>query len=188
MKKYQIILWAYGLSMFSDGILVPIYAFFVQKVGGGILETAGAVSAFSIVAGITTILITRKPWNAQHKLRFLWVGWLIWLLGVISYLFIYDVQTLFAAAVLTGFGSALSNPALDAEFSEATSADSFAGWGSFEGINSIVSGIAALSGGVVVVRFGFDTLIYCMIVTATASLAVLVYYVRQKHLFENNPV
>lgn len=180
MKSHHIILWSYALSMFSDGILVPIYAFFVQKVGGGILETAGAVSAFAIVAGTTTILITRKPWSAQHKLRFLWAGWLIWLLGVISYLFIYNVETLFVAAILTGFGNALANPALDAEFSEATSGDSFAGWGSFEGINSIVSGVAALLGGVVVIRFGFDTLIYGMIVTASASFGVLVYYVRRR--------
>jgi MFS family permease len=180
MKSHQIILWSYALSMLSDGILIPIYAFFVQKVGGGILETAGAISAFSIVAGITTILITQKSWNAQHKLRFLWVGWLIWLLGVISYLFIYNVETLFVAAILTGLGNALANPALDAEFSEATSGDSFAGWGSFEGINSIVSGVAALMGGVVVIRFGFDTLIYCMIVTAAASFGVLVYYVHQR--------
>ncbi len=182
MKNYHLILLSYALSMFSDGILIPIYAFFVQKVGGGILETAGAVSAFSIVAGMTTIVITRKPWESHHRLLFLWSGWFLWLLGVISYLFIYNVETLFVAAILTGFGAALSNPALDAEFSEASADNLFQGWGSFEGINNIVSAVAALFGGIVVIRFGFDVLIYSMIVTATASFAVLTYFVRQKRI------
>jgi hypothetical protein len=186
MKNYTILLLSYSFSSFSGGILGPIYAYFVQKVGGGILETAGSVAAFSIAGGITTFIITRLNRTQKYNMWLLGVGWFLWLLSVMGYACIDNVPKLFIAEILSGLGSALSTPVFDAEFSHESSHNLLIGWGDFEAITSIISGIAALVGGAVAYYFGFQALIYLMILTAIASFIVLLYYINKKIIEEKN--
>lgn len=174
MQKYKLLLWAYNFSTISTGILGPIYAYFVMKVGGGILETAYSMAIFSIASGSATLLATRSGLYHKYKVECLYTGWLMWVLGTISYLFIDSVTTLLIAEILNGLGSALSNPIFDAEYSQAASADLVTGWGDFEGLTNILTGLSALVGGAIAHHFGFKMLIYLIIFTAIISFAILV--------------
>lgn len=176
MRAYYYILWSYQFSIFATNVLSPIYAFFVKKVGGGMLETSTSLATFSIVAGAVTIVVSQSQWAHAYKKECLLVGWLIWLLGLISYLFINSVYMLFIAQVMGGIGTALSSPAFDAEFSESTASNLLGGWGELEGLSSIISGIATLAGCCVVYAIGFTAMLYLMIIAGMFSFVCLVYY------------
>jgi len=176
-KKYlYIITIAYACAIFAQGVFTPIYAFFVQNIGGGILETAWAISLFSIVTGITAMVIHHTKWSHRYRNECLWVGWLIWVFGLALYFYMQSFYMLFVSQALTGFGNALSEPAFDAEFSEQVAADPSGGWSIFEGVTNIFYGVAAFLGGIIAKKFGFEVLIYFMVATAIISFCCIIWY------------
>jgi predicted MFS family arabinose efflux permease len=178
-KLFKILVASYAISTFAEGIITPIYAIFVQKIGGDILEATGAVATFLIVSGVATIVIHRTKWSQRNRKMLMIVGWLVWVLGIAMYLIISDLITLFLAQVLIALGNATANPAFDAELDDHTDEKikSYE-WGLFEALQDILSGIAAIAGGLVVTFLGFQTLIYCMIAAATLSFLLILYYLQ----------
>jgi len=176
-KKFLYLLtFAYSASIFSTGILAPIYAFFVEKIGGGILEASWAVALYSIVTGIGTIVLFKTPWSHVYAKHFFWIGWLLWLISIWVYVGMEDVYMLYISQIVNGIGTALSQPVFDAEFSKNITKDLSGGWALFEGVTSIFSGLAAIAGGVIATWYGFEVLIYCMIFIATVSFLGIAYY------------
>lgn len=163
---------------------MPIYAIFVQKIGGDILEASGAVSLFLIVSGVTTILVHRLKWSENHRIKLMIWGWFIWVLGITGYFLISNTATLFITQVLVALGNAVANPAFDAELDDHTDDEikSYE-WGLFEAIQDIVAGLAAIIGGLVATLFGFKVLIMLMFGTATVSFGMIVNYVKAKNSF-----
>ena len=180
---YRILVAAYSLSTFSEGILMPIYAVFVQKIGGSILDASGAVATFFIVMGLAEIAIFRKKFSHRYRLHLMVGGWVVWLLGIATYLIIRSVPILFLAQILTALGNAIADPAFDAELAERTDQGiQEYEWGAFEASKDIFQGIAALVGGLVVFAFGFHVLVFCMVGSATVSffLILMNYWHRMK--------
>jgi MFS transporter len=105
-------------------------------------------------------------------------GWMVWLLGITLYLVISNIWTLLSAQVLTAIGSAIADPIVEEEIAIHTDkgAEEFE-WGFFNGSNDIVSGVAAILGGLVVTFYSFRVLIYLMITTAAISFMLISWYV-----------
>jgi predicted MFS family arabinose efflux permease len=178
---YKILVLAYGLSTFSEGILLPIYAIFVQKVGGGILDAAGAVATCFIIQGIVEIIIHKSVWSHKNRMKLIITGWLLWLIGISLYLFIQSILILFVTQILIGLGNARANPAFDAELSDKSDKSiSEYEYGVFEGLQDIFQGIAAILGGLVVTKYGFGALINIMIGTAIISFILILNYMALK--------
>lgn len=178
---YKILISSYGFSLFSESILVPIYAIFVQKIGGDILEASGAMATFLITQGIFTLIIHKMKW--RNKTLLLGGGWAIWVIGIASYLLITNVAMLFVTQILTAIGNAIADPLLFEELAEHTDrkAKEFE-WGFFSGLEALVGGVAALLGGLVATFYGFTALIVAMIASATISLLFILYYIhRRRH-------
>lgn len=180
-RLFKLLAWSYGISTFSEGLIMPIYAVFVQRIGGDILDASGAVATFLIVCGVATIIIQRFEWSEKHRVMLMIVGWLVWLVGIASYFLISTTFMLFVTQVLVALGNAIADPALDAELDDHTDdAIKSYEWGLFDGLQDIFNGIAALIGGAVVSFFGFGTLITVMVCVATISFMIVMYYVKIK--------
>ncbi len=174
---FYIITFAYAFSTFSNGILLPVYAFFVLKLGGGILETSWAIGLYSIVTGLGTIIIHKTSWSHNNAKHCLWGGWFLWLLSVLIYLIMDNLALLYLSQLFNGLGSALSEPVFDAEFTKQIKKDDLSGgWAFFEGMINIFSGFASLIGGFLVTKYGFSTLINCNIAVAILSFTLIIYY------------
>lgn len=167
---------AYAFSTFASGILMPIYAFFVQKIGGGILETAWAIALYSILSGVGTILVHKTTWSHTYRKHLLWGGWLLWLISMVVYLVMQNIITLYISQILNALGEAMCEPVFDTEFSKKIVSNPSGGWALFEGTISISEGIASIIGGLVATYYGFDTLLYCVIAVATTSFLLIAYY------------
>ena len=186
---YRILVSSYAVSIFPEGILLPVYAIFVQRIGGDILGAGGALGVFLITQGLCTMVVHRVPWSTEQRIRLLVGGWMVWLLGIMLYLVISNIWTLFLAQVLTAIGSAVADPIAEEEIAIHTDkgAEEFE-WGFFEGSNDIVSGIAAVLGGIVVTFYSFRVLIYLMIATATVSFMLILWYVSRVRKASPAPV
>ena len=162
---------------------MPIYAIFVQKIGGDILEASGAIAVFLIVCGTATIAVHRLKWsqNRENRILLLKYGWLLWVIGIACYFIISNTVTLFITQVLIALGNAIADPAFDTELSEHTDAKikSYE-WGLFEASKDIWQGIAALIGGSIAAFFGWKVLIGVMVAAATISFFMILYYVHVK--------
>ena len=54
-KELKILLTAYCFSTFAFSMLSPIYAIFVEEIGGGILEASYAIAIFTFISGLYPI-------------------------------------------------------------------------------------------------------------------------------------
>ena len=187
---YRVLISSYAISTFAEGIIMPIYAVFVQKIGGTILDASGAIAVFLILNGVATIIIHRSAVEPTQTARCCWSsGALVWVAGIATYLIISSVPTLFMAQVLVALGNAIADPAFDAELDDHTDEQikSYE-WGMFEALKDVLNGVAALTGGLIAGFFGFRALIFCMIVAATLSFAGILYYVRIRNKKHPSPV
>lgn len=175
--NFKLLIFSYGLSTFSEGIILPVYAFFVQNIGGGILETSGAISIFLIVSGLTTLIVQRVNWCQNNSIFLLILGWFLWLIGIGSYFIISNLFTLISAQILIAIGNAIADPAFDVELVlNSRKRSTFYRWGIFEASQDIFNGIASFLGGLIVVLKGFIFMISLMTFTATISFVLIVLY------------
>ncbi|MEI7451695.1 MAG: MFS transporter [Candidatus Falkowbacteria bacterium] len=177
---YNLLIFAYSVSTFSEGIIVPIYAVFVQKIGGDILDAGLAMGIFLITQGLFTIIFHRLNWNPRSRTPIMITGWIIWLTGIGLYFIISNIWMLFLTQILTALGNAIADPVFDEELADHTTrAQSESQWATFEGGKDLMSGLAAILGGLIVSAFGFYFLIWAMVTTATLSLLIILFYVYQ---------
>lgn len=184
MKKpnalYRLLVSAFTISSFSEGIILPIYAIFVQKVGGDILDAGYAMGIFLITDGVFTMLVHRFKWTPRQRLFLMIFGWIIWLGGICMYLFISNIFMLFLAQFFAAIGNAVADPIFDQELAEHTDKEiAQSEWGFFEGTKSLLDGFAAILGAGIAAYFGFTILIYVMIGTATASFLLILLYIKK---------
>jgi len=177
-RFYRALVFSWTLSSFSEGVILPIYAVFVQHVGGDILDVGWAMGLFLITEGIFTTLVHRFRWSPRMRIALLILGWAIWLSGIIFYLFISNIITLFIAQILTAIGNAVADPVFDAELADHTDIGlKEYEWGLWEGSKAFIDGAAAIIGAFIASAFGFLALIYVMILTATFSFVAILWYV-----------
>lgn len=175
---YKVLIASFSLSTFAEGIILPIYAIFVQKIGGDILDAGYAMGLFLITTGILTALVHRTTWSPRARIFLMVFGWAVWLVGIGSYLFISNIWTLFLAQILSATGDAIADPVFEVELVDHTDEElKEYEWGLFDGSKDIVDGIAAILGGIVVSAFGFRVMIYAMVTTATISFLMILWYV-----------
>jgi len=184
---YKLLLASYGMSLFSEWIILPIYAVFVQKIGWDILDASGAMATFLITQGIFTIIIQRLKRTKQHRIALLVWGWAIWVIGISLYITISSTLMLFITQILTALGNAIADPIFDEELSNNTDKKNklFERW-LFEGMQDIVNGIAAVIWWIIVVSYGFPALIFIMIGMATLSLISIIIYVKKHGYLKNH--
>lgn len=175
---YLALLTSFTLSVFAEGVILPIYAIFVQKIGGDILDAGYALGIFLITMGVLTALVHRVRWSGHARIILMILGWAIWLVGIGCYLFVTNITTLFIAQFLTAVGNAIADPAFEIELIEHTDVSlKEYEWGLFDGSKDVMNGVAAVVGGIIVATFGFRIMIYTMVGTATASFLMILWYV-----------
>jgi MFS family permease len=176
-KVLRILLFADFFMLLAMGMLTPIYAIFVEEIGGDILSASGAWAIFTLTSGVLILLIGK--WEDKQKQkgipykRFIFFGYLIRSIAFLSYFFVADKYQLFLVQVLLGIGVATTVPAFDSLYSRFLSKGRFASeWGAWEGMNMIVAAIAAVIGGFIAAFLGFKVLFLIMFAASLVGLAI----------------
>jgi len=177
MKKVITILLAYiGLIFSAMYLFVPIYAIFVEQIGGTV-ETAGfAYALFCFAAGILIIILSKWEDKVKHRGKLLALGALLNCFAFVYYFFITSIAELFVAQFLLGLAAAIYLPTHDAMYSEHLDKGKFASeWGDWEAVNYFMTAIAAALGGILVSLYSFRLIFIIM-----ACLSFLAFLISLK--------
>lgn len=155
----------------SAGLLGPIYAVFVEEIGGNLVTAGSAAAIFSIVSGILIYILGKVEDKIKHQENILIFGRILTFVGLVGYIFVKSPIYLFGVEIILGIATALSSPAFDSLYSKNLQKGKFASqWGAWESMCAITTGIAAIIGGVIAYKFGFKVLFVIMSIIALFSL------------------
>ena len=180
-REIKILLLSDTWTYLALGLIGPIYAIFVEKIGGNILDASWAYSSFMITTGLVMFFISRWEDKAKHKEELVVVGYVLTSLGCLSYIFVKDEISLVITQVILGLAGALYTPAFDALYSEYLDSDEEASeWGLEEAMIYVIGAISALIGGYVAKFLGFRSLFIIMFIVSTFSVATSLHLLHSK--------
>lgn len=178
--SFKILLFADAITLFAGALLGPIYAIYVQKIGGDILEASGAFAVFSLVSAVLIFIIGRFEDRVKEQELLIVAGYAIIGFGYFGYLFVETPLQLFLLQGLLGVGIAIELPAIDSTYSKHLDHRRSAyNWGAWEAMNRLTLGAGALVGGGIVTMFGFPTLFVVMGALSLASALFILFLPRE---------
>ena len=174
-KSIRILLAVDGLILMAAAMLGPIYALFVENIGGSLLDASLAGGVFALAAGITTFISGRYADKIKENELILVFGYALKGMGFLLYMFVNSIWFLLFVQVLIGFSEAIHSPAFDALFSRHAARKKLGrAWGTWEATNYFSAAFGAVLGGVIVVNFGFNSLFVVMALLCFSS-ALYIY-------------
>jgi len=181
-KAIRILLSTNALIRIAGFMLGPIYALFVGKIGGDLLDASLTMGVFALAAGITSLIMGKLSDKVKENELIVVFGYGLMGVGYFLYLFVDSILFLFAVQVIIGFAEAAYAPAFDSLYSKHLSRG-HAGreWGAWEAMNYFTWAGGAVLGGFIVSLFGFSALFITMALSCFVG-ASYIYYLPRKVL------
>lgn len=158
-----------SIVLISLAMLVPVYALFVQQVGGGALSAGLTAGALGLASAVSALLSGKyidkiQPVNTRYVLA---VGWALIGCSMLLYLFVHSIAALFVVQLLAGFVKTISAPAFDTLYArhldkKATGQE----YGLWEASFFLTAGVGSILGGIIVAYAGFEGVFIVMAVLA----------------------
>ena len=172
-KALRILLAADGFVIFAVGLLAPIYAIFVENIGGDILDAGIAYSIYLFVMGFFIFFISRWENHSKYKEKLLAFSYLLFCLGAIGYFLVSNKYHLFAVQVIIGMAEAFNSPVYDGLYSKFLDKGKFiTEWGLYASMSSFVNAFAAILGAWLAFEFGFKILFIIMFLFSFIGLLI----------------
>jgi len=152
-----------SLVLIAGAMFGPIYAIFVEEIGGSLFDASFAAGLFALTAAITTVIAGTYVDNIRENKQVLVLGYVITGLGFLGYTYIDSVLGLFVVEMVLGVGEAVSWPAFDALYSRHLDKHKEGSeWAAYEAMAYLVGFFGAMAGGLIVTLFTFGTLFSLM--------------------------
>jgi predicted MFS family arabinose efflux permease len=159
------------IGTFAEYLLVPIYAIYVERVGGSLLDIGIAFSIFNIVKGLFVILMGKTDFYKKNLHTFIMYGFALSALCDCSYMFISNYIQFFFVQAIAGIALALINPAWEALYSDVEDTDEASEkWTFWNGGVDFIIGIAAIVGGLMIRFVGWNCLFTTMGLISLSSI------------------
>ena len=160
----------------AAAMLGPIYALFVERVGGDLMDASIAGGIFAFVAGLTSLVSGKYSDKIKENELIVVLGYSIMGVGFLLYFWVNSVIFLFVVQAIIGLGEAIYSPAFDAVYSKHLDGHkSGRQWGAWESMNYFTTAIGAVVGGSLVTLFGFQPLFVIMAMLCFSS-ALYIYH------------
>ncbi len=168
------------LVLFSGYMFSPIYALFVEKIGGNMLDAGLASSVFGITGAIVTLFIGRFVDKTNTSWIILALGYSLKSIAFLVLFFVNNVVGLIIVQVLLGMGGAIVWPPFDKLYTRFMDKNKIAtAWGMWEAMDYFVGAIGAGIGGALTQFLGFKVLFLIMSFITLVS-AIGVWYIHKK--------
>lgn len=174
-KGLRILLVTNAMILVCSAMITPIYAFFIEDVGGDLLDASFAGTIFAVTAALTTFITGKLSDKVREGELFVVFGYSLIAIGYFLLIFVDSVGFLLMVQILLGLGEAVYSPPFDALYSKHID-QGRAGleWGAWESTNYITIALGAFAGGIVANTFGFDFLFLVMgIISAFSAVYIL---------------
>ena len=163
-RELKVLLVADAMLLLAMEMFGPLYAVFVQEIGGDLLTAGWAYATFSFTGGVVILILSRLVGDIRGREFLVPLGYAICSLGILGYLFVTRPVHLFAVQVVMGLALAVLTPACDALYSRYLDEDrAVYQCGLEEAQDYIVPAFAAALGGAIAKFFGFQVLFLAML-------------------------
>jgi len=170
-KEVKMLLLTNGLILFAVGLFGPLYAVFVEEIGGDLLTAGLAYGLFAFSAGFLIFLVSKWEDRVKHQEKLIVAGYALQTLGFLGYLFVQSPLHLFIVQVVFGISLSISIPAYDGVYTRHLDKRKLAsGWGAWEGMFWMVAGVSGVAGGYIANTYGFRTLFIIMFALSLIAL------------------
>lgn len=176
-KNIKLLLTASILIHAGANLLAPIYAIFIEEIGGTLLDAGIAVGIYALMKGVFYFALDKVDEEKVSKRMMMFTGYSIMGMCYVAYIFADAPIHVFAIQGVLSLGETVINPSWSAVI--ATSLEEGKErhiYSHFYGYRSIFEGIAAILGGLFAMQFGFDLVFGIMagfaIMSAFLSLLV----------------
>lgn len=174
-----------GASM-ALGLIGPIYAIFVEEIGGDILDASWAYFVYMFTCGILLWILSKWENRFKHKEKIVVAGYALTSIGCFTYIFVYNQTSLLITQVILGIAMALLSPAFDSLYSHYVNRRHEASdWGAWESMGYIVTALAALLGGFLAEYFSFRVLFVFMFIISLFGLASSLGLLKDRKFLES---
>ncbi|MBI2110150.1 MFS transporter [Candidatus Woesearchaeota archaeon] len=159
----------------------PIYAIFVEQIGGNILTAGWAWALYAISIGITVLIMGKVEDRIKKDELFVVLGFGLASFGFLGYLFISEPWHLFIVQTYLGVAWALGTPAFDSLYSKNLDhKKTDTEWADYEASVKITEGIAAFIGAGIAAAFGFKLLFMIMFAIAFIAWLIILNILRKR--------
>ncbi len=181
-RALRILLITNGLILIANAMLGPIYALFVEKIGGDLLDASLTVAVFAVAAGLASLVSGHYSDRIKENELIIVLGYILIGIGYLLYMFVSSIWFLFLVMAIIGIGEAIYSPAFDSLYTKHID-NHQAGleWGAWETMNYFIYGLGAVIGGLLVSIFGFELLFFIMMLLCFGS-ALYIYLLPRKIL------
>jgi len=147
------------------GLLAPIYALYVENIGGDIVDAGFAWAIFNISMGLLLFIFGKLENDFLNKKLMITLGYFLISFCALGLIFIQTPMQLFFIQFVLGLSLALIDPAFLAIFGEnEDKGKESEEWGVWEGGKSIIVGVVSLIGALIVNQFGWTILFILMFI------------------------
>lgn len=174
-RALRILLATNGFILLAGAMLGPIYALFVENIGGSLLDASITGGIFALAAGLTSLFAGKLADKIKQNELMVAFGYAMMGLGFMLYIFVNSIWFLFIVQIIIGFSEAFYSPAFDALYSKhLTKSKAGREWGAWESTNYFTTAIGAVVGGFIASMFGFNAIFVIMALFCVGS-AVYIY-------------
>ncbi|MCR4368617.1 MAG: MFS transporter [archaeon] len=178
-RNLKLVLAASVLIHSGVNLFAPLYAVFIENIGGTLFDAGAAIAIYSILSGVLYFLLKEIPDTGFSKRHMMFAGYIIFFFGYISYLFASSPLHVFGIQALLAIGEAIINPSWSAVIAASLEkGKERENYSKFYGYRSIISGLAALAGGFIANAFGF-TIVFGAMAAFALVAAVIVLEVKE---------
>ena len=161
--RLKLLLYASVFGNFSSALLGPIYALFVQSIGGSIIVASTSFAVYTIVFALSTTFIGKLEDSRFKKEKMVFIGYFLLTIGNLLFIFVQKAADLYLLQALMGVGVAIITPAWEALYSLALDKGKESSeWGYWNAGIGVAASIAALTGGLIANHYGFKILFAIM--------------------------
>lgn len=162
------------------GLFGPLYAIFVEEIGGDLLTAGSAYAIYAIASGVLIFFIGKWEDHVKHQEKLLIVSRFFDIIGIGGYLFVHSPIHLFIVQAILGISTAIGSPAYGSLYSKNLTKGKFASqWGTWESLVNITIGISAIIGGYLAKSYGFTTLFSVMLVISVISFIITLFLFKE---------
>jgi MFS family permease len=170
-RPLRILLLNDTLVLIASAMIVPIYAVYVDKIGGDLLDAGLAAGIFAVVAGFAVLVTGKISDKSKHKARILAFGYLLSGFGFLMYIFVGTVWQLLVVQAVIGLAQAIIAPVFDALYTEHIGSKKRASsrWSMWEAGYYFAIAIGAAGGAAIVKLTSFEVLFVVMAILCFGS-------------------
>ncbi|NLR92999.1 MFS transporter [Flammeovirga agarivorans] len=172
-KNIKLLLLASIFTHMGANLLAPIYAIFIEKIGGTLIDAGIAVGVYAVFKGIFYFLFDKIDETKLSKRVMMCIGYALMGVGYGLYVFAESPIHVFLIQIIVSLGETVINPSWSAIIAMSLKKGKEKSiYSHFFGYRSFAEGFAAIIGALFAMQFGFSVIFSLMAMFSFGSGAL----------------